>query len=767
MDRLSGWARNDTLVPFGVLAVLAGAVWTAVGLAHHYPHPIIGWLPLPVGVILAGRACWLASRAADVDDGTRRFWRHLTVACVLFLGGIVANVVDAVGGPEPSQRVGAITLAWYLAVLAVTLWALLRLPSWQRTRSDWLRFSLDTCIVLVATSVFVWHFSLREHERWMSQTGSAGAMLAIVAVGVISVVTFVKVAFAGAGQLDRRAVQVLAAGSALSTLVGGMSPFLTSFPYLSSSLVAVPVATLSIQLAATAQRRKVGSPPRERRRSLRINVIPYLAVAAMDALLLSTPSADPAENDIMKVSAVALTMLVIARQIIVLRDNRCLLAAVDAHVADLNRYQGELTHQATHDHLTGVANRVLLDSHLDQLLRAGTAVHVALLDIDDFKTINDRHGHRTGDRLLAAVSSRLTATVGAAGLVARLGGDEFALVLAEPDPERVREILGRVLVALRANSAPVRSVASVGATTSRPGDTPEELLRRADVAMYAAKALGGDRLHWFDPAMDELAAESARLGSDLEQALRRGEMFLLYQPIVELPSHRPAGVEALLRWRHPDRGLVSPDVFIPIAERSGLILELGRWVLESACRQAALWQQRYGTDAPAKVSINVSARQLAEPGFVAEVEDILRRTGVDRSRLLLEITETAVLDPGPALAAVRELRDRKLRIALDDFGTGQSSLSLLLHCPVDVLKVDKSFVSGTAATSDAGAVIVENLIGFTTGLHLEAVAEGVETAEQAERLSAAGYRLAQGYLFSRPVPAEIIEAQLTGVLAKR
>jgi EAL domain-containing protein (putative c-di-GMP-specific phosphodiesterase class I) len=297
--------------------------------------------------------------------------------------------------------------------------------------------------------------------------------------------------------------------------------------------------------------------------------------------------------------------------------------------------------------------------------------------------------------------------------------------------------------------------ASVGVTSSRPADSPSELLRRADVAMYAAKAAGGNRWNWFDPIMDRLADENARLGADLRRAIEDDQVFLLYQPIVALPGGERLGVEALLRWQHPQHGLVSPDVFIPLAERNGYIVELGRWVLEQACRQAADWQRRYG-DRAGRVSVNVSARQLAEPGFVAEVAEILERTGVDRTGLMIEVTETAVLGTGVALDAVHRLKELGLKIALDDFGTGQSSLSLLLDCPVDLLKIDKSFVSGAAA-GRAGAVIVEGLIGFTDGLALDAVAEGVETVEQADRLHAAGYRMAQGYLFGHPTTAGALD----------
>jgi len=324
-------------------------------------------------------------------------------------------------------------------------------------------------------------------------------------------------------------------------------------------------------------------------------------------------------------------------------------------------------------------------------------------------------------------------------------------------------VLDRVQEPLPLGGHDVAPRVSIGVTAARPGDTPEELVRRADVAMYAAKNTGGGRCTWFDPIMDQIADADARLATDLRQAIARDELFVLYQPIVELPHGRLAGVEALLRWRHPVHGLVSPAVFIPLAERNGYIVELGRWVLREVVRQAREWELTYGDAAPEKVSVNISARQLREPHFPAEVDELLRSSGLTPHRLVAEVTETAVLGTGEALDAVRALHALGLRVALDDFGTGQSSLSLLVDCPVKILKVDKSFVDGVTGAS-AQAVIVDGLIGITTGLKIEAVAEGVETADQAYRLHKMGYRFAQGFHFARPMPGADI-ALLLGVVS--
>jgi diguanylate cyclase (GGDEF)-like protein len=481
----------------------------------------------------------------------------------------------------------------------------------------------------------------------------------------------------------------------------------------------------------------------------------------MSALLIVVVAPGGSEMLVIAICAVAMTVLVMVRQFGMLRENARLLRTVDANLRQLRDYQSRLAHQISHDGLTEIPNRALFNervtTQLASQLTSGEPFHVALLDLDDFKVINDRLGHSTGDALLKVVSRRLHERLRPTDTVARLGGDEFTLLLpgrtADQTAELLRELVDAVQqpVFLHGQDMVVRI--SAGVTATQAGDTPEELLRRADVAMYSAKQVGGGRATWFDPMMDKLADADAKLGNDLRQALARDELFVLYQPIVELPHGRLAGVEALVRWRHPEHGLVSPAIFIPLAERNGTILELGWWILEQVVRQATEWEREYGDHAPEKVSVNISARQLGEPGFADRVAGLLRETGLTPYRLVAEVTETAVLGTGEALDAVHELHELGMRVALDDFGTGQSSLSLLVDTPVRILKVDKSFVDGVTMSSPQ-AVIVDGLIGITDGLAIEAVAEGVETAEQAARLHAVGYRFAQGFHFARPMPPE-------------
>jgi diguanylate cyclase (GGDEF)-like protein len=412
---------------------------------------------------------------------------------------------------------------------------------------------------------------------------------------------------------------------------------------------------------------------------------------------------------------------------------------------------------ALRDELTGLANRRMLEQHIRTSLTHGAAVHVALVDLDGFKGINDRLGHAVGDQLLVAVAAQLRAAVRPNDLVARLGGDEFAVFMPAATEEEADRVVERVTAVWRqpfsVGQHQLLVQGSVGVADGMGTTEPLELVRRADIAMYAAKEAGGRRHRRYRTELDEQATEHARLGAQLRRALDGGQFGLVYQPIVTLPDGQLVGVEALVRWRHPQRGLVSPAEFVPIAEQNGLVVELGHWVLEQACRQSVDWLARFGPAAPEKMSVNVSPRQLTASGFAERVAAVLAQTGLPAHRLTIEVTETAVFGGGAAVEAVNAIRALGVRVALDDFGTGHSSLGLLQTCPVDILKVDKSFVDNITLAG-RHSVIAAALINVSEALNLTAIAEGVETAEQADTLFRLGYRLAQGYYFGRPVAAD-------------
>jgi len=432
-------------------------------------------------------------------------------------------------------------------------------------------------------------------------------------------------------------------------------------------------------------------------------------------------------------------------------------------VGERRALEARLAHQATHDALTGLPNRALfLDRLAYSLARRDRAEIPAVLfvDLDRFKAVNDSLGHDAGDRLLAAVAGRLRDCLRGADTAARFGGDEFAVLLDRvadlPAAVRVAErIVARVGLPVALGDREVVVTPSVGiALGADVADTAEDLLRFADVAMYRAKALGPGCYEVFYPGMHADALPRLALERDLRLALERGEFVLHYQPLVALPGRGVIGVEALVRWRHPARGLVPPGDFIPLAEETGLILPLGRWVLDEACRQGRAWRDARPDAPPLTISVNVAARQLRSTALLGDVARALAETGLPPGDLQLEITEGAAMaDAAATVVILQELKDLGVRLALDDFGTGHSSLAYLKRFPVDALKVDKAFVTGLGRDPE-DAAIVGAIVTLARALGLGVTAEGVETVAQAAVLGGLGCDTGQGYLFARPLPAE-------------
>jgi diguanylate cyclase (GGDEF)-like protein len=395
---------------------------------------------------------------------------------------------------------------------------------------------------------------------------------------------------------------------------------------------------------------------------------------------------------------------------------------------------------------------------------------VLLLDLDDFKQVNDTAGHAVGDALLEAVAIRLRSLVRPADTVARLGGDEFA-VLAEalPDPQEPIKLAERLRHGLRqpllVEGRELYVHASIGISIAiEPGMPAADLLRNADVATYVAKSEGKNRHRQFDHAMHQAVVERMALQSELTRAVEHDQLTVHYQPVVALDSGRLSGVEALVRWTHPERGVVPPGSFIPLAEQTGLIVPLGRWVLQAACRQAHQWDQD-GLGGGLDLAVNVSVRQLKEPGFVAAVAEDLDQTGVEPGRLILEITESLLMENLDAILDVlHQLRGLGVRLAIDDIGTGYSSLAYLVKLPVQVLKIDRSFI--THLHDDLNNLtLVRSILKLARDLELQTVAEGIEKAHLAEELHRLGCDKGQGYWFSRPLAAADLEQLLRATVA--
>jgi diguanylate cyclase (GGDEF)-like protein/PAS domain S-box-containing protein len=429
-------------------------------------------------------------------------------------------------------------------------------------------------------------------------------------------------------------------------------------------------------------------------------------------------------------------------------------------VSERKEFEDQLRHQAFHDALTGLANRALFEDRLGHALTASLRtpreLAVLFLDIDDFKMINDSLGHRAGDQLLGAVASRIDSVVRPTDTAARLGGDEFAVLVdgVESD-EEAHMIARRMLQALTdpftIDGRELTVTASIGIAFDDGSLEPGELLRNADIAMYAAKEGGKDSITAFEQTMHRRALKRLELRGELQRALVNKQFELDYQPIISLRAGQMVGAEALIRWQHPVLGRLAPDQFVALAEESGMIVSLGRWILEQACSDARDWALVAADTPRLYVSVNVSIRQLREHDFPHIVQDALAHSELDHQLLVLELTEGLLVDDPDAISSrVRFLKELGVRIAIDDFGTGYSALSQLQRLPIDIVKIDKSFIDGVDVDSQ-NANLVQGIINLGGSMHLDVIAEGIEQAQQADRLMAMRARLGQGFLFSRPL----------------
>jgi diguanylate cyclase (GGDEF)-like protein/PAS domain S-box-containing protein len=440
-------------------------------------------------------------------------------------------------------------------------------------------------------------------------------------------------------------------------------------------------------------------------------------------------------------------------------------------VTDRRRLEDELQRQAFFDSLTGLSNRAVfrdrLEHALSRVARTREPIAVMLLDLDGFKVVNDSLGHDVGDELLVEAAHRILERCRASDTVARLGGDEFAILLEDGVSNEAATSLAQRLHETLADPFEIRGRevfigASIGIALDVAGDdAPDDLIRNADTAMYEAKAAGKGRSAIFHPAMHQRTLEFFEIHGDLQHALVRGEFVLHYQPIVDLTTGEVEAVEALVRWQHPTRGLLPPSTFIQVAEETGMIVPLGVWVLGEACRQTAAWRRSIPAAAGLSVNVNLSTRQLLEADLVPRVSEVLSESGLDPTALTLEVTEGSLMqDVEQTAAKLRALKELGIRLALDDFGTGSSSLGYLQQFPIDVLKIDKSFVDGVAEPGSDASALVTAIIELARTLHLGTVAEGIETSAQVDALRPTSCQGGQGFLFARPLDRRDLEATL-------
>jgi diguanylate cyclase (GGDEF)-like protein len=729
----------------GVLSLLAVAAWL---LWHTGGSARTGYVGGPVSLTAAAVACHRIGSMIAMSRPLRAFWRRFSHATLWFTGATVALVAF----PAHEEGVSPYVAAPVVLGVATTMQAFTHVPLGRRTGLDWGRLMLDGATVAVAGALIFWYVLFDLAPAGTSAVTQIG--VAVVGVGgLLAVVVIGKAALAPWGPVDPVALRFLTVAP-LTGVLAAVLFVLDAQLRLGLCVLSPPFVAVSLCLAAHRQLsafRRPQPPPTAPRRSL-FNLLPFLAVIATAGLVISVSARQMTWHQrAVIIGTLLIAGCVVLRQLLGMRENVRLLDGI-------RRQQAQLERLAFQDTLTGLANRARFGVALTERLDARRPASVLLIDIDDFTTVNDTMGEAVGDQLLVAVAQRLREHSGVSGLPARLGGDEFAVLLDVDDAQRAEEAAARMLAALAVpfeiGEHQLLTHASIGVALTAPGDGAEKVLRNADMAMHAAKATGKASWTRFEPRMRAEVVNHARLGSELHRAIVRGELFLLYQPVYDITSGRMSAAEALVRWRHPERGLVSPGEFIPVAERSGLIVPLGAWVLRTACQQLAAWRAELGDAAIDAINVNVAARQLRDPHFVDEVAAVLADTGLQPRDVIVEVTESSVLEGRQVRETLEALHELGVQLALDDFGTGQSSLSLLREFRVDVLKLDKSFVDGVCAGVDRGRLAVAAAVAqLAEHLELKAVAEGIESDEQRCRLRDMGYRYGQGFRLARPLPA--------------
>ncbi|PWK31679.1 diguanylate cyclase (GGDEF)-like protein [Actinoplanes xinjiangensis] len=639
--------------------------------------------------------------------------------------------------PYPSIADAFYLASYPLRIMGLLLLSRRRQPGGQTGRL------IDAAIAAIGLGLVLWTFIL--HPTVADRSAPALARVVSTVYPLADLLLLVMLAWLftdprnrtpSSRLLNAAAATLLAADTSYSVMIiyFNADPFAVDAVFVASTLLWA-AAALHPSMAADPA---VVRLPRSTEQSVARLCAPAACSLLGPALLLSPYAGENTiDGTVVACTTIVLILLTIARMALILTQ--------------LKWRSRDLERLAMQDEMTGLANRRRFENALREAMAVGSA-QVALLGLNGFKNVNDELGRAVGDRALASLAQRLARTVPDDALLARMGGDEFAVLLpggsASESGALVTQLAAQLREPVHAGGHDLLVGVGIGLADGERDD-PMEVLRRAETAMYAAKRAGQAYRRW-EPALDEQSTGHAKLGAEMRIGLDAGQFRVVYQPIVAFPEGRIAAVEALVRWEHPHRGTVSPAHFVPVAEQNGLIVELGAWILRTACRQMARWRAELGVSAPDKVSVNVSARQLARPGFATSVADILAETGLAPNHLAVEVTETAVFEGGQAVTTLHELRKLGVQIALDDFGTGHSALGLLQTVPVDILKVDKSFVDNVTEAGRHSA-IAEALIQISTELGMTAVAEGVETAEQADALSRLGYTLLQGYYFSRPV----------------
>ena len=755
----------------------------------------------PLVDLLAVTALILAARASSrVSSRLGWVWAifALSVSC-LAAGDITWGILEIGFNIRPETT--AVNLL-YFAAYPLFLLGTLMIPSRRLTTIEWMRRFLDIAIVMLAASLIFWNYLIGVIAASPMSSAQVVPFLTLAyPIGdlvLIWVVVFLiyrqdicsnphPLMLLGAGSMVLSATHIIYSYQMLLHI------------YQSGSILDIgwTLATILAGLSGVLQWETISTNPGEQetvpsRRKLRLRLsiwmsfFPYVWILLAYLLLIAGYRTNfPMSFLGVSIGVGCVIALVLVRQAVVLYDNERLNAelnqAIDrlgdqtlqlkAEISERLHAEERLLYDATHDDLTSLPNRVLFMDRLERAIaynhhRPDYAFSVLFLDVDQFKVINDSLGHTFGDKILITIASRLRSCLRTGDTIARLGGDEFVVLLeGSPNLDAVISTTNRIQNEIRMpvtlEGHQVYTSASVGIVSEISGyEQPEDVLRDADIAMYRAKALGKDRFEIFDPRLRAQAISRLEMESDLRKALDGDQFSLYYQPIMALGVDQVVGFETLLRWRHPKRGMISPADFIPIAEETGLIIPLGKWVLQNACAQAKRWQDSFPSERPLSISVNISGKQFIQPDFIGLVEKILGETHLNPPSLVLEITETVFINHAESASQVfTQLCDLGIQLQIDDFGTGYSSLGYLQHFPIHTIKIDQSFIRGMA-TSNKAAELVHTILVMAHDLGMEAIAEGIETTSELEELIRFGCRFGQGYIFSRPMDQAAAERWL-------
>ena len=760
-------ARRRFALAAGLAVVTTGvlAVWLTARVGGDAVTTRVDDIAELMAALVAAAACAAAARRT----AARAAWGLLGASSFAWaVGQAVWTYYEVLRGVEvPFPSLADIG---FLAAVPLAAAGLVLFPSGATRVVSPVRRLLDSAVVAGAVFICSWSFVLRpifDHH-------AGGPLKETISLaypsGDVVLVSLVVILATRPGVRNRGSLWLVMAGMFALALADSSFAYLTevnTFGIGNGLDTGWIAGFLAIGLGAMWAAAKPVEPLHVEVRVTTWTVLgPYLPLVAAFAVYVWRLVAGPPLGTVSLAAGLGLVSVLSLRQVLVLLDNIALNRELEGRVEERT---AALAHQAFHDGLTGLANRDLFNEVLAGAVRrrarSGAALTVLFVDLDGFKQVNDLYGHRIGDRVLQEVARRLRGTLREADTIARLGGDEFAVLVegdpATADPERVAQrLLHAFDEAFRVGDARVPLRASVGVVSDgAEPNSAEDLLRDADLAMYTAKR---KRLHSFEifvPEMHSAVLERMRIESDLRNALENHEFVLHYQPIVTLPTATIEGVEALIRWHHPTRGLVEPAEFISIAESSGLIVPIGAWALRQACREVASWGD---LGAGFRVSVNISPAQFADLELLHVVGEALATVGLEPSRLTLEVTESLLIDGvDHAVDVLEGLRALGVRVAIDDFGTGFSSLSSLRDLPVDTLKIDRSFVVGVDQDGPQ-ADLARRILELAGIFHLHTVAEGVEDRTQLEALERLGCDSVQGFYFYKPLPAEALVPVLKG-----